>query len=167
MDPFSITVGAIGLAGAANKATGSVIKRLKALRDAPEELQDLLAELSQFEHILQAIQDASHPSEKTDSPFETLLDTAKDKILELHRLIEYRLTKAGTSSEVDRSQWAGSQKDVDRLRKQLTNLRANLHVNLSINTKYVALSISHDPGAQDFMMLIACTLRKQYPRRHL
>lgn len=134
MDPFSITIGAIGLAGAANKATGSIIKRLKALRDAPEELQELLAELSQFEEILQAIQNAADPSETTHSPLETLVETAKDKILELHRLIEYRLTKAGTSSEVDRSQWAGSQKDVDRLRKQLTNIRANLHVSLSIST---------------------------------
>ena len=147
MDPFSITVGAIGLAGAANKATGSVFKRIKALRNAPQELQDLLAELSQFETIFQAIQDAADPSETTHSPLETLLDTAKDKILELHRLIEYRLTKAGTSSEVDRSQWAGSQKDVDRLREQLKNIRANLLVNLNINTKYVALSISHDPVA--------------------
>ena len=147
MDPFSITVGAIGLAGAANTATGSVIKRLKALRNAPEELQDLLAELSQFELVLQTIQNAADPSETAGSPLETLLGTAKDKILELHRLIEYRLTKAGTSSEVDRSQWAGSQKDVDRLRKQLTNIRTNLHVNLAINTKYVALSICQDPVA--------------------
>ena len=46
MEPFSITVGAIGLACAVNNATGSVIKRLKALRDTPKELQDLLAELS-------------------------------------------------------------------------------------------------------------------------
>lgn len=146
MDPFSITVGAIGLAGAANKATGSAIKRLKALRDAPEELRDLLAELSQFELVLQRIQNAADPSEIAHSPLENVLGTARDKILELHWLIEYRLTKAWTSSEVDRSQWAGSQKDVDRLRKQLTNIRANLHVNLSINTKYVAISIGHDPA---------------------
>ena len=147
MDPFSITVGAIGLAGAANTATGSVIKRLKALRNAPEELQDLLAELSQFELVFQTIQNAAALSETAGSSLETLLSTAKDKILELNSLVEYRLTKAGTSSEVDRSQWAGSQKDVDRLRKQLANIRANLHVNLSINTKYVALSISRDSVA--------------------
>ena len=142
MDPFSVTVGAIGLAGAANKATGSVIKRLKALRDAPEELRDLLAELSQFELVLQTIQNAADQSETTHSPLETVLGTARDKILELHWLIEYRLTKAGTSSEVDRSQWAGSQKDVDRLRKQLKDIRANLDVILTVRTKYVAIHLS-------------------------
>ena len=142
MDPFSITVGAVGLAGAANKATGSVIKRVKALRNAPEELQDLLAELSQFELVLQTIQNAAASSETAGSPLETLLGTAKDKILELNSLVEYRLTKAGTSSEVDRSQWAWSQKDVDRLRKQLTNLRANLDVILTVRTKYVAIHLS-------------------------
>ena len=142
MEPFSITVGAISLAGAAKKVTGSVIKRLKALRDAPEELQDLLAELSQFEEILQAIQDAADPSETTHSPLETLLGTAKDKILELNSLIEYRLTQAGTSSKVDRLQWTQNQKDVDKLRKQLKNTRDNLDVILSLRTKYVALHLS-------------------------
>ena len=135
MDPFSVTVGAIGLAGAANKATGSVIKRLKALRDAPEELRDLLAELSHFELVVQTIQNAADQSETAGSPLETLLGTAKDKILELNTLIEYRLTKAGTSSEVDRSQWAGSQKDVDKLRKQLKDIRANVDVILTVRSK--------------------------------
>ena len=142
MDPFSVTVGAIGLAGAANKATGSVVKRIKALRDAPTELQDLLAELSQFELVLQSIQNAAAPSETDGSPLETLLGTAKDKILELNSLVEYRLTKAGTSSKVDRLQWIQSQKDIDRLRKQLKDVRADLDVILTVRTKYVAIRLS-------------------------
>lgn len=141
MDPFSVTVGAISLAGAAKKAIGG-IKRLKALRDAPEELHDLLAELSQFEEILQAIQDEAHPSESADFALETLLGSAKDKIVEFDSLIEYRLTQAGTSSKVDRLQWIESHKDVDRLRKQLRDIRANLDVIIGVRTRYVAPLLS-------------------------
>lgn len=141
MDPFSITVGAITLAGATKKAIGG-ISRLKALRDAPEELHDLLAELSQFEEVLEAIQDTVHPSESTDSTLEILLSSAKDKIVEFDSLIEYRLTQAGTSSKVDRLRWIESHKDVDRLREQLKVIRANLDVIIGARTRYVVPLLS-------------------------
>ncbi|KAL9126402.1 MAG: hypothetical protein Q9175_007926, partial [Cornicularia normoerica] len=133
MDPFSITVGAITLAGAIKQAIGG-IKRLKALRDAPEELHDLLAELSHFEEVLQPIQDTAHPSESADSPLEILLCQAKDKIVEFNSLIEYRLTQVGTSSKVDRLQWIESQKGIGRLREQLKDIRANLDVVVGVRT---------------------------------
>ena len=134
MDPFSITVGAISLAGATKKVIGG-IKRLKALRDAPQELHDLLVELSQFEEVLQAIQDTAHPSASAETPLETLLSGAKDKIVEFDSLIEYRLTQAGSSSKVDRLGWIESRKDIDRLREQLRGIRANLDVLIGVRTK--------------------------------
>ena len=147
MDPFSITVGAIGLIGATRKAVGG-IKRLKALRDAPEELHDLLTELSQFESVLQAIQDTAHPSESANSALETLLGAAKDKIVEFDSLIEYRLTQAGTSDKVDRFRWIESQKDIDRLRKQVRDIRANLDIIIGARTGYVGQLLSKIMFAQ-------------------
>lgn len=137
MDPFSLTVGAIALVGATKKTVGG-IKHLIAIRDAPKELQDLLAELSQFEDVLQAIQDTAHPSEGADSTLETLLGRAKDKMVEFNSLIECRLTQAGSSSKVDRLRWIDSQKDIDRLREQLSNIRANLGVIIGARTRCVA-----------------------------
>ena len=134
MDPFSITVGAITLASASRKAIGS-IKRLKALRDAPEELQDLLSELSQFEVILQAIEDTAHPSHSVNSSLETLLHEAKKKMVEWDSLVEYRLTQAGSSNKVDRPQWIESQKEIDRLRGQLRDIRASLDVIIGVRTR--------------------------------
>ena len=57
MDPLSIGVSVLALVG----TTGKVIKgfhRLKSLQDAPQELDDLLAEVSQFELVLKAVQNA-------------------------------------------------------------------------------------------------------------
>ena len=141
MDPFSITVGAITLAGAIKKAVGG-IKRLKAIQDAPQELQDLLTELSQFEIILQAIEDTANPSESENSSLETLLGGAKVKMVEWESLVEYRLTQAGESSKVDRLRWIGSSKDIDRLRWQLRDIRASLDVIIGVRTRYVAATLA-------------------------
>ena len=138
MDPFSITVGAVALAGAAKKAIGGTKHLITALRDAPEELQDLQAELSQFEEVLRVIQDTDRPSGSIDSSLEPLFGRARDKIVEFHSLIEYSLTQAGSSSKVDRLQWKQSQKDVDRLRKQIHDIRADLDIIIGARTRYVA-----------------------------
>ena len=138
MDPFSITVGAAALAGAAKKAIGGIKHLITALRDAPEELQDLQAELSQFEEVLRVIQDTDRPSGSVDSSLEPLFGRAKDKIIEFDSLIEYHLTQAGSSSKVDRLQWTQTQKDIDRLRKQIHDIRADLGFIIGVRTKYVA-----------------------------
>ena len=134
MDPFSITLGAITLASATKKAIGG-IKRLKALRDAPEELQDLLSELSQFEVVLQAIEDTAHLSDSVDSSLETILDGAKNKMVEWESLVENRLTQAGSSSKVNRLQWIESEKEISRLRGQLKDIRANLDIIIGVRTR--------------------------------
>lgn len=134
MDPFSITLGAITLASATKKAIGG-IKRLKALRDAPEELQDLLSELSQFEVLLQAIEDTAHPLDSVDSSLETILGGAKGKMVEWESLVEYRLTQAGSSNKVDRLQWNENKKEIGRLRGQLRDIRANLNIIIGVRTR--------------------------------
>ena len=138
MDPFSLTVGAITLAGAAKNAIGGISHLITALRDAPEELQDLQAGLSQFEEILRVIQDTTRLSENAGSSLEPLIGRAKDKIVELDSLIEYTLTQAGSSHKVDRYQWKQSQKDVDKLRKQMNDIRADLDIIFGVRTTYVA-----------------------------
>ena len=138
MDPFSITVGATALAGAAKNTIGGIKNLITALRDAPKELQDLQAELSQFEEVLRAIQDTTRLTGNAENSLEPLLGRAKDKIVELDSLIEYSLTQAGSSSKVDRFQWKQSQKDIDRLRKQIHDIRADLSIIIGVRTRYVA-----------------------------
>lgn len=133
MDPLSVGASVIAVVG----ATGKVIKgihRLKTLHDAPRELDDLLAEVSQFEIVVQAIKEAN------DSPgpgLATLLERAQKVLVEFQSLIEYKLTEAGTSNKVDRWQWTRSSKDVERLRGKLRDVTANLVALVGVNTRHV------------------------------
>ena len=133
MDPLSVGACVIAVVGATGKLVKE-ISRLKSLQDAPRELDDLLAEVSQFELVLQAVQKAY---EKPGSELKELLETAQRVLFEIDLLIEYKLTEAGTSNKVDRWQWTRSSKDVERLRGQLRNVTANLVAVVGVNTRYV------------------------------
>ena len=118
-------------------ATGKVIKgirRLETLRDAPRGLDDLLAEVSQFELVIQAVQ-KTH--EEPGSELKRLLETAQRILFEIDLLIEYKLTEAGTSNKVDRWQWTRSSKEVEQLRGQLRDVTTNLVALVGVNTRYV------------------------------
>lgn len=133
MDPLSGVASVIAVVG----ATGKVIKRirrLKALRDAPRELDDLLAEISQFELVLQAIQKAH---ENPGSELGILLGTAQRILVDFDSLIEYKLTEAGTSDRVDRWQWTRRPQTVERLRGKLRDVTANLVALVGVDTRYV------------------------------
>ena len=137
MDPLSVGASVIAVVG----ATGKVIKGircLKALRDAPRELDDLSAEISQFELVLHAIQNVN---DNPVSELGRLLETARRILVEFLSLIEYKLTEAGTSSKVDRWQWTRSPKDVERLRGQLRDVTANLMALVGVSTRYARPSI--------------------------
>ena len=133
MDPLSASASVIAIVG----ATGKVIKgirSLKALRDAPRKLDDLLDEVSQLETILQAVRNVS---EDAGSDLKRLIETAQKILIELDSLIEYKLTEVGTSNKVDRWQWIRSSKDVERLRGKLQNVTSNLVALIGVNTRYV------------------------------
>ena len=132
MDPLSVGASVIAVVG----ATGKVIKgigRLKAMQDAPKELDDLLMEVSQFELVVQASQRVNG---NIGSELRALLKTAQDLVIEFESLIEYKLTEPGTSNKVDRWQWIRSSKDVERLRVKLRDVTANLVALVGVNTRY-------------------------------
>ena len=133
MDPLSVGASVIAVVG----ATGKVIKgihRLKALQNAPRELDDLLAETSQFELVVQAVRNA-HQAPRPE--LERLLETARSILLDFETLIEYKLTEAGTSNKVDRWHWIRSSKEAERLRGQLRDVTANLVALVGVNTRFV------------------------------
>ena len=109
MDPLSVGASVIAVVGATGKVVKE-IRRLKAMQDAPRELDDLLTEVSQFELVVQASQRVKGNME---SELGTLLKIAKDLVTEFESLIGYKLTEPGTSNKVDRWQWIRSSKDVE------------------------------------------------------
>lgn len=131
MDPLSVGASVIAVVGATGKVVKG-IRRLKALQDAPKELDDLLTEVSQLELVVQA---SRKVQENTESELGILLKTAQGLVTEFESLIEYKLTEPGTSNKVDRWQWIRSSKDVERLRVKLRDVTANLVALVGVNTR--------------------------------
>ena len=124
-DPLSVTASIIAVVGAADAATKG-LRRLKAAKDAPEGLQDLMLDVAQLEMVLNCVKSSVLSSDSPPIELATLLGEAGSKLLELQSLIEYSLTKAGASDKVDRWQWLRKGNEVERLRNQLGTIRLNL-----------------------------------------
>lgn len=122
MDPISAGASAFALVAATVKVIKG-IRRLKALQDAPRELDDLLAETSQPELVLHAVQNAY---ENSGPELRILFEAAQGILVDFDSLIEYRLTELGSNHKVDRWQWTLKLKDVERLRGKLKDVTANL-----------------------------------------
>lgn len=130
MDPFSFAASIITVIG----ATKTGINGIKKLRGAPQELDDLLADISQFEIVLRAVQNI-RTHDNADSELKKLLESGSKKMVELDSLVQYQLTKAGESSKVDRFPWIRNGNDVERLRGQLRDVIANLVALIGVNTR--------------------------------
>ena len=124
-DPLSVAASIIAVVGAADEVTNG-LRRLKAARHAPESLRDLLEEISQLEMVLNGIKSGVLSPENPPVELASLIREAGSKLLELRSLIEYTLTKAGVSDEIDRWQWLRKGNEVERLRNQLSTIRLNL-----------------------------------------
>ena len=71
MDPLSFTASLVAVIGIV-KQVGKGLKQLKALQRAPQELDVLLDENSQFEAILQAIDNAPWSSSSTQPELKSI-----------------------------------------------------------------------------------------------
>jgi hypothetical protein len=130
MDPLSITASIITVLSAARKA-GQGLQKIKALKDAPKELDNLLAEFSRIESVLQAFQNLPTSVQERVPGLVKILQDAKVKFDELDSLIHYVLTTAGENNRVDRLQWIRKRHDAERLRGQLNEIQATLNTLLN------------------------------------
>lgn len=124
-DPLSVTASIIAVVGAADTVTKG-LRRLKAAKDAPEGLQDLIQEVVQLEMVLNFVKSAVLSPGSPPIELATLVGEAGSKLIEVQSLIEYTLTKAGVSDKVDRWQWLRKGNEVERLRDRLGTIRLNL-----------------------------------------
>ena len=121
-DPISIIASVITIVGATKKT----IQRLKILRGAPQGLEDLLSEITQFDIFLHAFRRRPCSDDADSNDLKRYLRDAEKKLTDFNKLLEYTLTKAGTSNEVDRWQWTRKGDEIQRVREDLRETRANL-----------------------------------------
>ena len=124
-DPLSLTASIIAVVGAAEEVTKG-LRLLKAAKDAPKGLQNLLEDVNQLEMVLNYIKSTVLGSGSPPLELVTLTGETGSKLLELRSLIKYTLTKVGVSDKVDRWQWLRKGNEVERLRNQLGTIRLNL-----------------------------------------
>ena len=125
MEPLSVAASVLAVLGAARRLSKGV-GLLKAGKDAPESLNDLLLHVSGIEEVLQALQDVSTESSTVSPGLTRVLGRAKAKFIEMDSLIQYTLTEAGESSKIDRWQWLRKRDEVEKLQRQLDTLRNDL-----------------------------------------
>ena len=120
----------IAVVGAARKAAEG-LQSLKAIKDAPKELEDLLFEFSQIDIILQSYNNLPTNFQERSPNLTTILGIAENKFHELDKLIHYTLTKAGSNERVDRLQWIRKRSDTESLREQLSQILITLNTLLN------------------------------------
>ena len=143
-DPLSFTAGIIAVIGAAD-GVATTLAKIRSLRNAPDELLALTNEVSDLRIILRDIE--NHFSQSTNRPqtpqdqlghMSVLINRAKERILELDRLIQYRLVKPESVSDqikISRQQWARAKDVINKFRQSLRDIRLNLMAQmLTINS---------------------------------
>ena len=134
-DPLSITASIIAVVGAAEGVTRTLSK-IKSLRKAPDELLALINEVSDLKIILRDVQ--SYIARNTQRPqisqeeldnISTLVNRAKDKLLELDKPIQYKLVKPESISDqikVSRREWIKAKNTIEKFQQGLRDIRLNI-----------------------------------------
>ena len=128
-DPLSITASIIDVIGAA-KGVSKTINKIRNFRDAPNELLSLINEISDLRIVLGDIQgnltqnaSSIHLQEQSEH-MSTLLNRAKEQLLQLNELVQYRLVRSDSTSQqvkISRQEWARATSMVKKYQKSLRN----------------------------------------------
>ena len=136
-DPLSITASIIAVVGAAEGVTKTLAK-IKSIRNAPDELLALINEVSDLKLIISDIQNhiviqrAQIPQTELQN-ISTLIKRAKDKLLELDQLIQYRLVKPESDQiKVSRREWLRAKAVIERFRQDLRDIRLNIITQMAV-----------------------------------
>ena len=138
MDSIFIGASVLTILSAARKTSGA-LKRLKRMRDAPQEFEALLSDIDNFELYLEAIKTAPWSSDIANDGLRKIINDATDKLLNIHKIVEYKLTEAGESSKVDRWQWTNSEKNIQKVKDCIKDIKADLNIFINVER----MSVGH------------------------
>ena len=150
-DPLSITASIIAVVGAAEGVT-KTLRKIRNIRNAPEELLALVREISDIRTVIGDIDNyiqKIQKSQDTTSPATVqpelqhlviLVTRAKGKLLELDQLVQYRLMKPESIDDhirVSRREWAGAKHIIEGFRRSLRDIRFNIVTQMMVINSYV------------------------------
>ena len=132
-DGLSLAASIFAVLGAAD-GLSRVLSQIRRLRHAPNELLALINEVSDLRIVLGGIQTYAiqneydlHLSQNHVRDLMVLTDRAKETVLELDKLIHYRLIKPQHGTvKLAKTEWLKGATRVERLRHQLRDSRLNI-----------------------------------------
>ena len=152
MDPLSLTSTLITLIGAGG-STVHGIQRLISLRRAPYALLALNNEISDLQLVILETHDLllecenSRHSRDISQAFTAclgpILNRAREKLLELDMLIQYRLTiqETGSEARLNRTGWLREQRNIRRIQEEIRSTKLNLVAAIGVLTSRAALRV--------------------------
>ena len=133
---LSLAASIIAVIGAA-KTIGATLSKVKLLRDAPDSLLALNNEVADLTVTLRTVEtyltssdtERAVPSRGVLEHISTLIDRAKDRLLQLDRLIHYQLLESGSFDgdfKVFRLRWIRAKDTIENHRRALVEIRQNI-----------------------------------------
>ena len=126
MDPLSVAASILTIVGAGG-SLASGLRRLYALKDAPDALRQLNAELTNIHLLVSAIQDSCRQrgnrvssGDSCDEFIYAILKRSRDEVLDIEKLIAHELTKVTSNGDkLDKMAWLRTQSKVQRAKESL------------------------------------------------
>ena len=134
MDPLSVTASIITLLTASGSVVGG-LEKLSSLREAPNIILALNNEISDFRLVIFELANYLQDSARSSihqQPFSTeilpVLKRAREKLIELESLIEYRLVLPGPGRDIrlNKTAWLWERQKVKRIQEEIRDLRTSL-----------------------------------------
>ena len=148
MDPLSLVGSLIAVLGAGG-SVASGLQKLSSLRKAPDAILALNNEISEFRLVVQMAHDLLQKYGNTaevdfTGNAETLrliLVRAKERLLVLDMLIQYRLTTPGENGEAELSRiaWAREHRKIKSIQDEIRSIRVNLVAVIGVLTLKASL----------------------------
>ncbi|KAJ5757133.1 uncharacterized protein N7511_007315 [Penicillium nucicola] len=142
MDPFSLTAGTLGIAGAALQSINALIHDIKAIRDAPDVLASLKYELAAVEAILLAL-DSAQKTSKLDHLTDDARQALKLAVTNCQKASDnfgMKLARWTKRSDAKMRAWERvhlgvfAERSVEKLCQQLNRYESTLNIAISTVT---------------------------------
>ena len=146
-DPLSLAASIIAVVTTAESIVKTVSKKIKLLRNAPNELLALNNEIADLAITLRNVSGyiSSSSTSRAGLPHDvlqqmvSLVDRAKDRILQLDQLVHYQFLKAGSLDgdyKVFRLRWARAKDTVEHHRQAIRDIKQNILIQMLLINSY-------------------------------
>ena len=132
MEALGAAGSSLAVAGAAHSAASQSVKFLRRVRKAPQEVRDLIRELSRMEAVLANVQLVCETDQQS-SALQSYPEDANNQLTQLRELAHQGSMNSLQAVEVNRIFWATHKEHVQKLCVRLRSTRDDITAFVSIS----------------------------------